>query len=154
MAFSTLQEMVLIAHARVSQSSGSLSNGATESEITARRNRAAIDCLALRPRVLRDVSEINTTTSFLGRTLNIPLMMAPVGSLALIDPAGAIPVARACAGAGTLMFYSTFADPPLEEVSRAVPDPLFLRYTFAAIRTGSTVPSTRRWRPDATPSRL
>jgi len=126
MDFSTLQEMVLIAHERVSPELWDFINGATESETTARRNRAAIDCLALRPRVLRDVSEINTTTSFLGRTLNIPLMMAPVGSLALIDPAGAIPVARACAGAGTLMFYSTFADPSLEEVARAVPDPLVL----------------------------
>jgi isopentenyl diphosphate isomerase/L-lactate dehydrogenase-like FMN-dependent dehydrogenase len=126
MDFSTLQEMVLIAHERVSPELWDFINGATDSETTARRNRAAIDCLALRPRVLRDVSEINTTTSFLGRTLNIPLMMAPVGSLALIDPAGAIPVARACAGAGTLMFYSTFADPPLEEVNRAVPDPLVL----------------------------
>jgi glycolate oxidase len=124
--FSTLQEMVLLAHERVSPELWDFIGGATESECTARRNRAALDRLAFRPRVLRDVSKIDTSTSFLGRVLSIPVMAAPVGSLALIDPGGALPVARACASAGTLMFYSTFADPPLDEVCRAVPHPLIL----------------------------
>jgi isopentenyl diphosphate isomerase/L-lactate dehydrogenase-like FMN-dependent dehydrogenase len=124
--FQTLQEMLLIAHERISPELWDFINGATESETTARRNRAALDVLALRPRVLRDVSAVDPSTTFLDQKLSIPVMMAPVGSLALIDRAGALPVARACASAGTLMFYSTFADPPLEEVRRAVSHPLVL----------------------------
>jgi isopentenyl diphosphate isomerase/L-lactate dehydrogenase-like FMN-dependent dehydrogenase len=124
--FSTLQEMVLLAHARVAPEVWDFINGATESETTARRNRHALDRLALRPRVLRDVSEVDSSTTFLGRRLSVPVMMAPVGSLALVDPNGAVPVARACATAGTLMFYSTFADPPLDVVRAAVPHPLVL----------------------------
>jgi glycolate oxidase len=72
------------------------------------------------------VSEIDTSTTFVGQSLNVPVMMAPVGSLALIDSAGAIPVARACASTGTLMFYSTFAEPTLGEIRQAVPHPLVL----------------------------
>lgn len=124
--FSTLQEIVLLAHERITLDLWDFIYGATESETTARRNRRALDRLALRPRVLRDVSEVDTSTIFLGRRLKIPVMMAPIGSLSLIDPSGAIPVARTCAAAGTLMFYSTFADPPLHAVHAAVPHPLVL----------------------------
>jgi glycolate oxidase len=124
--FSTLQEMVLLAHDRVTPEIWDFIQGATESETTARRNRRALDRIALRPRVLRDVSEVDTSTTFLGRKLSLPIMMAPVGSLSLIEPAGAVPVARVCAAAGTLMFYSTFADPSLEAVCAAVPHPLVL----------------------------
>ena len=53
-------------------------------------------------------------------------MMAPVGSLALIDPAGALPVANACARRNSLMIYSTFADPPLETVRAKVNHPIIL----------------------------
>src|SRR4051812_41060348 len=124
--FRTLQEMLLVAHERVSPELWDFINGATESESTARRNRGALDQLAFRPRVLCDVSAVDPSTSFLEQKLSIPVMMAPVGSLALIDAEGALPVARVCASMGTLMFYSTFADPPLEEVRRAVPHPLIL----------------------------
>ena len=91
-----------------------------------RRNRHGLDRLALRPRVLRDVARIDTSTTFLGHKLAIPVMMAPVGSLALIDPQGAVSVAGACKTFGSLLIYSTFADPPLEVVRAKVDYPLIL----------------------------
>src|SRR5580704_3345065 len=84
--FSSLQEMVLEARNRLDSEVWDFIAGATEAEVTVRRNRHGLDCLAFNPRVLRDVARIDTTTSFLGHTLSIPVMMAPVGSLALIDP--------------------------------------------------------------------
>ena len=60
--------------------------GAAESETTLRRNRAALDAIALRPRVLRDVSKVDATTTFLGMKLRLPVMLAPVGSLELFNP--------------------------------------------------------------------
>ncbi len=125
-AFSTLQEMLLLAHDRLAPDVWDFIAGGAESETTLRRNRQALDRLALRPRVLRDVSEIDTSTTILGHKLNIPVMMAPVGSLALVEPSGAIPVARACAAIGTMMFYSVFADPTLAEVRAAVPYPIIV----------------------------
>jgi isopentenyl diphosphate isomerase/L-lactate dehydrogenase-like FMN-dependent dehydrogenase len=124
--FSSLQEMVLEARNRLDSDVWDFIAGATEAEVTVRRNRHGLDCLAFNPRVLRDVARIDTTTSFLGHTLSIPVMMAPVGSLALIDPAGAIAVARACAQRGTLLIYSTFADPPLAVVRAEIDHPLIL----------------------------
>ena len=50
--------------------------GATETETTMRRNRMGIDALAFRPRVLRDVSEIDTTSTILGKAVRLPVFLA------------------------------------------------------------------------------
>ena len=51
-----------------------------------RRNRLAFDKLAFRPRVLRDVSSVDTSTTFLGQKLRIPAVLAPIGSLQVFHP--------------------------------------------------------------------
>jgi len=124
--FTTLQEMLLIAHGKVESTVWDFINGATESEVTLRRNRHGLDRLAFRPRVLNDVARIDTSTTFLGHKLALPVMMAPVGSLDLIDPAAAVSVAGACKTYGSLLIYSTFADPPLDVVRSKVDHPLIL----------------------------
>lgn len=124
--FATLQEMLLTAHGKLEPAAWDFIIGGTEAETTVRRNRHGLDRLAFRPRVLRDVSKINTTTTFLGHRLNLPVMMAPVGSLALVDPDGAAAVAGACRTVGSLLIYSTFADPPLDVVRRKIDHPLIL----------------------------
>lgn len=55
--------------------------GGAEAEAALRRNRRALDELALVPRQLVDVSHVDPSTSFLGRHLALPLLLAPVGSL-------------------------------------------------------------------------
>ena len=124
--FSALQELVLEARNRLEPDVWDFIAGATEAEVTMRRNRHGLDCLAFNPRVLRDVARVDTVATFLGFRLGIPVMMAPIGSLALIDPAAAVAVASACAQRCTLMIYSTFADPPLGEVCAKVDHPLIL----------------------------
>jgi glycolate oxidase len=124
--FTTLQEMLLIAHGKLEPAVWDFINGGTESEVTLRRNRHGLDKLTFRPRVLNDVAQIDTSTTFLGHKLALPVMMAPVGSLALIDPAAAVSVAAACKTYGSLLIYSTFADPPLEVVRAKVNHPLIL----------------------------
>jgi len=124
--FTTLQEMVLAAHDKLDPGVWDFIIGGTEAEVTLRRNRRGLDRLAFRQRVLRDVSRIDTATTFLGHRLNLPVMMAPVGSLALIDPAAAVAVAGACRTVGSLLIYSTFADPSLDVVRTKVDHPLIL----------------------------
>jgi glycolate oxidase len=70
--------------------------GGSDSETTLLRNRQALDSLALRQRVLVDVRNIDLTTTLLGRTLSIPLFLAPVGGfVGFVNPdAGANPVAE------------------------------------------------------------
>ena len=52
-------------------------------ETTLLRNRHALDRLALRPRVLRDVSSIDASHSFFGKKTRLPVLLAPIGGLAL-----------------------------------------------------------------------
>jgi isopentenyl diphosphate isomerase/L-lactate dehydrogenase-like FMN-dependent dehydrogenase len=95
--------------------------GATETETTLRRNRAALDAIALRPRVLRDVSKIDLSSTFLGskRNMRLPVMLAPVGSLESFDPEGGINVAKAAAQFGVPLILSSVTTQEMEPVRAA-----------------------------------
>ena len=88
--------------------------GGSETETTLARNRQALDCLALRPRVLCDVGEVDPSTTFLGTRLRIPVMLAPMGNLTSITPTGALAADDAAARFGTINFVSTTTPPDLE----------------------------------------
>jgi isopentenyl diphosphate isomerase/L-lactate dehydrogenase-like FMN-dependent dehydrogenase len=97
--------------------------GAAETETTARRNRLALDSLALRPRILRDVSKIETAGELLGHPLRIPVVLAPLGALELITTEGALAQARAAERFGLIAAISSVAQPSLEAVAAAVSGP-------------------------------
>ena len=78
-AFSTNEEMIRAARRRLAQGPWDYLAGGTESETSLRRNRLAFDRLALRPRVLVDVSSVDRSTTFLGHRLRIPVLLAPIG---------------------------------------------------------------------------
>jgi isopentenyl diphosphate isomerase/L-lactate dehydrogenase-like FMN-dependent dehydrogenase len=61
--------------------------GGSETETTLARNRAALDAWGFRPRVLRDVSNVDCSRTFLGKKLRIPVLCSGVGSLQEFDPA-------------------------------------------------------------------
>jgi isopentenyl diphosphate isomerase/L-lactate dehydrogenase-like FMN-dependent dehydrogenase len=96
-------------------------------EATVRGNREAIERILFRPRIMRDVSKRSTATTFLGVPLSMPIMLAPVGSIALLDPEGAAACARAAHAIGTSMFVATYSRPSLEEVRRRSDGPLFFQ---------------------------
>src|SRR3984893_5060312 len=95
--FQTLHEIVRAARMTLDPGPWDYMVGATETETTLRRNRLGIDSLAFRPRVLRDVSRIDTGVTFFGRRLRIPVMMAPVGSIETFTPGGGATAANASA---------------------------------------------------------
>ena len=126
--FHTLQEMVIHARQNLSRFQWDTLCGGSDSETTLRRNRMALDCLALRQRVLVDVSKIDMSTTLLGEKLKLPVFIAPVGNfLQIADPAGAVAVARGAITAGTTAFISTAAKPSIEEVARSVDHPLLFQ---------------------------
>lgn len=117
--FETIQDIVLKAYRAMPSNLWEHVNGGTESEMTLLRNRQAIDSLAFRPRVLRDVSEIDTSTTFLGHKLPIPVFLAPVGGLSQIHPDGARFALQAASRSGILKFLSSVnGSLELEEASR------------------------------------
>jgi L-lactate dehydrogenase (cytochrome) len=94
-------------------------DGAAEDELTKQRNRAAYQRLEFRPRVLRDVSVISTSTRLLDHELAIPLVLAPTGFSRIAHPHGELAVARAAARAGIPYTLSTLATRSIEEVAAA-----------------------------------
>ena len=93
--------------------------GGAESETTLRRNRQGLDSIAFRPRVLRDVSEIDCSASVLGADLRLPVLLAPIGSLQDLDPAGGAAAARAAGEFGVIHMQSSASAPGLEATARS-----------------------------------
>jgi glycolate oxidase len=117
------QEIIQAAHRNLPQDVWDYLTGGAESETTMRRNRMGFDCLALRPRVLIDVSKIDTSTVFLGKKLRIPVMLAPIGSLQTITPEGGVAVAKAAAEFGSINFVSSVTQPALEDIAASTSHP-------------------------------
>jgi isopentenyl diphosphate isomerase/L-lactate dehydrogenase-like FMN-dependent dehydrogenase len=121
--FATMHEIVVAARNNVPRSIWNYVTGAAETETTLRRNRLCLDSLALRPRILRDVRQIDTSTTFMGHELRIPCLLAPIGSLQTITPEGGIAVAKAAAEFRIMNLVSTVTEPTLEEIAAATDHP-------------------------------
>ena len=121
--FVSTEEIIQLARRRVHQGVWDYLVGGSESETTLRRNRLAFDRLAFRPRVLRDVSSIDTSTEFLGHKLRIPVVLAPVGSLQVFDPGGGAAATQAAADFGIMHVLSSVTEPTLEETASCVDYP-------------------------------
>jgi isopentenyl diphosphate isomerase/L-lactate dehydrogenase-like FMN-dependent dehydrogenase len=129
--FVSNEELIREARRRINQGAWDYLVGGSESETTLRRNRRAFDRIAFRPRVLVDVSHIDTSTTFLGQKLRIPAILAPIGSLQVFDPEGAIAVTKAATDFGIMHCVSTATLPSLEETAAATPTPkIFQLYVF------------------------
>ena len=122
--FQNLHEFVRRARANLHQNAWDYIVGAAETETTMRRNRMALDEIAFRPRVLRDVNKVDTSFKVFGRKLRLPVMMAPVGALEIFDADGAASVARAAGSFGAAHMLSSVSEPGLENVARAAPGAL------------------------------
>ena len=121
--FVSTEEIIQLARRRVHQGVWDYLVGGSESETTLRRNRLAFDRLAFRPRVLRDVSSIDTSAEFLGHKLRIPVVLAPVGSLQVFDPGGGAAATQAAADFGIMHVLSSVTEPTLEETASCVDYP-------------------------------
>jgi len=122
--FLNLHEFVAQARINLNQNAWDYIVGGVETETTLRRNRMALDSIAFRPRVLRDVSKVDATAQVLGRKLRLPIVLCPVGSLESFHPGGAEPVVKAAAEFGIAHMLSSVCDPGLEEVAKAAPEAL------------------------------
>lgn len=86
-------------------------------EVTLRDNRAAFERFKLRPRMLVDVSQRDLTTKILGRSLQLPILIAPMAFQCLASPEGEIATASSAAKMGIGMVLSTLATKSIEEVA-------------------------------------
>jgi L-lactate dehydrogenase (cytochrome) len=98
-------------------------DGGAEDERTMAANEAAFAAAKFRPRVLRDVGEVDPSTTLLGRPLPLPLVLAPTGFSRIADPDGELAVARAAARVGLPYTLSTLSTRSIEEVAAASAGP-------------------------------
>ena len=121
--FLSNEEIVQRARKNLPQGAWDYLVGASESETTMRRNRLAFDRIAFRPRILNDVSVIDTATAFLGNNLRIPALLAPIGSLQVFNPEGGAASTRAAAEFGITHVVSSVTEPSLEDIAAAADHP-------------------------------
>ena len=120
--YETLQEFAKAAKAKLDRNAWDYLFGAAYTETTCRRNRQALDSMAFRPRVLRDVEYVDASAKFLDQKLRLPVVLAPIGSMQDFDvEAGAGPT-KAAAEFGCLHMLSSVCAPGLEDVAAAAPN--------------------------------
>ena len=120
--FMNLHEFVTAARQNLNRNNWDYLIGGSESETTLARNRMALDALGFRPRVLRDVSDVDCTRELFGKKLRIPVLCAPVGSLENFEPGGGATVAAATSEFGNGIILSSVSHPGLEKTAEAAAD--------------------------------
>jgi L-lactate dehydrogenase (cytochrome) len=102
-------------------------DGGSYAEVTLRRNVADLEAIALRQRVLRDVSAIDLSVELFGQRLAMPVALAPVGLAGLNARRGEVQAARAAEAAGVPFCLSTVSACPLAEVAAGVQKPFWFQ---------------------------
>ncbi len=112
-----IQDLRSIAQRRLPGGVFDYIDGAAEDEVTLARNAKRFGDYVFDPRVLVDVSSVDTKTQILGKERPLPLILSPTGFTRIADPEGELAVARAAARAGLPYTLSTLATRSIEEVA-------------------------------------
>lgn len=102
-------------------------DGAAEDEVTMHRNRTVFGDLELVPRVLRDVGDVDLSTTVLGTPSALPLVLGPTGFTRMFHRDGELAVAAAAAAAGVPYTASTLGTTSLEDVAAQGEGPLWFQ---------------------------
>ena len=94
---------------------------------TLRRNREAFQAIELLPRILRDVSKIETRVDLFGRIHDFPILLAPTGYHKLFHPQGELETVRGAALCGATLVASCFSTVAYEEMRQSSPGPLWFQ---------------------------
>ena len=102
-------------------------DGGSYAEVTRERNRTDLESLALRQRVMKDVSDIDTTTSLFGRDYRMPVGLAPVGLAGMYARRGELQAVRAAETANVPFTLSTVGVCPIDEVANVATVPFWFQ---------------------------
>jgi len=101
--------------------------GGASDHVTLKDNRAAYDRIKLLPRILRDVSQRDLSTTIIGQSFELPFIIAPMGFLGLAHPESELAIARAAGSVGVGMTLSTMSSNTLEDVADVATTPLWFQ---------------------------
>lgn len=102
-------------------------DGGAYAEHTLRRNVSDLADIALRQRVLRNMSELSLETQLFGETLAMPVALAPIGLCGMFARRGEVQAAKAADAKGIPFTLSTVSVCPIEEVAPAISRPMWFQ---------------------------
>jgi (S)-mandelate dehydrogenase len=102
-------------------------DGGAEDETTLADNRAAFGRLRLLPKVLQDVSKVDTTCEIAGGPSNFPMVIAPTGGIGMGRPGADLAIARTAANLGIPYTLSTNATASIEAIAQHAPGRLWFQ---------------------------
>jgi L-lactate dehydrogenase (cytochrome) len=117
----TVADLRAVARRRTPRAVFDYTDGAAEAESSLRRATEAFQRVEFRPRVLRDVTAVDTTTSILGRPSALPLAFAPTGFTRMMHHQGERAVVRVAEAVGIPYALSTLGTTSIEDVAAAAP---------------------------------
>ncbi len=123
----SIEDVAKVARRRLPQGARAYLETGGEDEYTLRRNRAAFDELEFLPDMPRDVAEVDTGTTLLGRPVPLPLVLSPIGAPRMFHHEGELAVARAARRAGIPYGLSTLATTSVEDVAAETDTPLWFQ---------------------------
>jgi L-lactate dehydrogenase (cytochrome) len=126
-----IDDLRLLAKRRLPRAVFDYIDGGADAEITLRENCAAFDSVRFRPRCAVGQERCDIGTTVLGTPIEVPFLLAPVGSSRMFFPRGESLAASEAGKAGTIYTLSTLSGTPLEEVKAAASGPLWYQlYTI------------------------
>lgn len=123
----SIEDLARVGRRRLPRAALAYLEGGGEDEHTLRRNRAAFEEIELLPRVLRDVADVDVSTTVLGAPASSPLVLAPVGAPRFIHHEGELAVTRAASSADVPYAISTVGSTLIEDVAREADTALWLQ---------------------------
>ena len=109
-------------------------DGGSYQQVTLRRNIEDLEQVALRQRILRDVSQLDLSTELFGQKLAMPVALAPIGLAGMTARRGECQALRAAEGAGVPFTLSTVSACPLAEVAGVATKPFWFQLYMAKDR--------------------
>ena len=124
-----LDDYEVAAKLRLSAAAWEYFNGGSADEITTIRQKTAqsLDALQLKPKVLVDVTSIDTSRTLLGHKMVHPIILAPTSSHLLAHPDAEVATARGAAAAKAIMVASTVSNRSIEDICHAASEPIWFQ---------------------------
>jgi 4-hydroxymandelate oxidase len=125
----TLDDFEALAQQRLSAQNFAIVHSGVADDTTVRWNREAFERVRLRPRVLADVSQLDTRLTLLGQSLAHPILLAPAGAHGQMHPRGEVETARGASRSKTVLVIPSMPSAPVEDIVRAAdPAPWYQLY--------------------------
>jgi 4-hydroxymandelate oxidase len=122
-----LADYEALAHEKLSRAAWEYYNSGSADEVTVRWNREAFTKVRLKPRVMIDLSQVDTRTKLLGEELPHPILLAPASTHMLAHPEGEVATVRGAGAAGAIMVLSTFSNRSVEDVVHVATRPVWFQ---------------------------